>query len=97
MNNYVLNCKSHFLAMFHGCAAPAGRTAAPCSHFYWTNKSLALESWFEPIRKKSQIDSPSTQAGHASSSHASEVHSSAAAERANEGIKNHLIVRIYRI
>lgn len=25
MNNYVLNCKSHFLAMFHGCARPEER------------------------------------------------------------------------
>lgn len=25
MNNYVLNCKSHFLAMFHGCAPPDER------------------------------------------------------------------------
>lgn len=26
MNNYVLNCKSHFLAMFHGCAPPEERS-----------------------------------------------------------------------
>ena len=38
-------------------------------------------------KKKSQIDTTSVQAGHISSSYASEVYSSGAVERANEGIK----------
>lgn len=57
MNNYVLNCKSHFLAMFHGCAAPEerrrkGRSLQKRSHFHWPNQSLAPEGWSEPIRKE---------------------------------------------
>ncbi len=42
---------------------------------------------------KSQIDTTSVQAVHAGSSYASEVYSSGAVERANEGIKKDLIVR----
>lgn len=47
------------------------------------------------IKRESQIDTTSVQEGHTSSSYASEVYSSSGAvERANEGIKKDLIVRI---
>lgn len=87
MNNYALNCKRHFLAMFHGRAAPEeGRMRR---HALRSTGQISLWHWEAGLSLlgKSRTDSPSTQAGHARSSHASEVHSSAAAERANEGIK----------
>lgn len=41
-------------------------------------------------KKRAQTDTVSIKAGHASSSYASEVYSSGAAERANEGIKKRI-------
>lgn len=68
---------------------------------FWDDEKLEMSLLQDIVRlvllkkkkKKSQIDTTSVQAGHISSSYASEVYSSGAVERANEGIKKDLIVK----
>lgn len=80
----------------------AGNSAVLHFHFWWEKNSKCLWQYiarlvlfFYFFILKSQIDATSVQAVHAGSSYASEVYSSGAVERANEGIKKKkdLIVR----
>lgn len=99
MNNYILNCKSPLLATFHAaCCMLPGSSAASSFRLWRTNNPKCLwqykvQGWFYFIfffKRESQMDTTSVQAGHASSSYASEVYSSGAVERANEGIKKRI-------
>lgn len=89
MNNYILNCKSPLLATFHAAREQCRKQSC----FKQTNVIGSTNGKAGFIKKKkkkgreSLIDNTSVQEGHTGSSYASEVYSSGAVERANEGIK----------